>query len=53
MTKWDDKENREQRGQKQKETVGKYMAIGGSSVLVLYVALVVLEFYSSAKCIAC
>jgi len=42
---WDDDEKRRDRWEKQKERIGRYMFVGSSSFLVVYLGTVFLELY--------
>jgi len=42
---WDDDEKKRDRWEKQKEKLGRYMFVGSTSVLVVYLGTVFLEMY--------
>ena len=53
MARWDKKERKDDSKIKLQERIGKYMVVGGCTVLVVYAGIVIVDFYELSKCLIC
>jgi len=53
LARWDKKERKDDSKIKLQERIGKYMVVGGCTVLVVYAGIVIVDFYELSKCLIC